>query len=79
MDFFEAIDKRHCVRSFDPNKDVSDELIEKLLDSAKKAPSAGAVYPTRFTISKGEDKEKLRGIVPDQFPMAVLPIGYKND
>ena len=59
MEFFEVIKKRHCVRKFDPNKTVSDEDIAKIIDAGKKAPSAGGLYPTRFSVIKKNDFEEL--------------------
>ena len=59
MEFFEVIKKRHCVREFDAKKSVSDGDIEKIIAVGKKAPSAGGLYPTRFTIVKKKDFEGL--------------------
>ena len=67
MDLFEAIDKRHCCRKFDPSKKIDDKIINQLIDVANKAPSAGAIYPTRFAIFKDSDREKLKGIIPERF------------
>lgn len=54
-DFWQTIKKRKSVRSFDPNKPVSDVLIKKLLGAAKMAPSAGGIYPTDFVIIRDQE------------------------
>lgn len=50
MDVFEAMEKRHSVRSFDTSREVPEELVEKLLYCACLAPSAGNVQPWRFFV-----------------------------
>jgi SagB-type dehydrogenase family enzyme len=60
MDLFEAIKKRHMCRSLDPDKKVPDDLINKLIDAGKRAPSAGGLKDQRFTIVKDQKtKDKL--------------------
>ena len=60
MEFFEVIKKRHCTRSFDPKKPVSEADIAKIIDAGKRAPSAGGIYPVEFAVIKDRlIKEKL--------------------
>ncbi len=66
MDFFEVIKNRHCCRRFDPTRLVDEKLIKKIVEAGKAAPSAGGFYPTRFTIFKGEQKEKLLEVIPER-------------
>jgi nitroreductase len=67
MDLFEAIQKRHMCRSLDPDKKVPDDLIDKLIDAGKRAPSAGGLKDQRFTVAKDkETKNKLMGAALDQ-------------
>ncbi len=49
MDVLEAIKGRRSVRAF-KNQDVSQELVEKLVDAARWAPSAGNIQPWEFII-----------------------------
>ncbi len=68
MEFFEVLKKRHCVRSFDPDKPVNDEDLEKIIDSGRCAPSAGGLYPVDFKVirdqkTKNELVECTRKIV----------------
>lgn len=62
MEFFQAIKKRHCTRSFDPEKAVKEEDIAKIIEAGKRAPSAGGIYPVKFAIIKDQKtKGKLAG------------------
>ena len=58
MDVITAINERASVRGF-KKKPVPRELIEQLLDAARKAPSASNQQPWNFVVVKGEIKEKL--------------------
>ena len=59
MDVFEAIKSRRSVRAF-MREDVSQEDIEKLIDAARWAPSAGNIQPWEFiVVRKPEIKRKL--------------------
>jgi nitroreductase len=60
MEFFQVIKKRHCTRSFNSKKPVSDANLAKIIDAGKKAPSAGGLYPVKFAVVKDQKvKEKL--------------------
>jgi nitroreductase len=48
MDVYDAIYGRRSIRSFDGDRDVPSELVEKLLEAACQAPSAGNVQPWLF-------------------------------
>lgn len=49
MDVLDAIKGRRSVRAF-KSQDVSQELVEKLIDAARWAPSAGNIQPWEFII-----------------------------
>jgi nitroreductase len=50
MDFIELINQRESVRDYDPDKLVSKEIIEKILNTARMAPSAVNKQPWEFWI-----------------------------
>lgn len=50
MDVYEAIYGRHSVRSFDKEKDVLAGTVNKILEAACQAPSAGNIQPWRFRV-----------------------------
>jgi len=59
MEVFEAIKGRRSIRAF-KRRDVSDEDVAKLIDSAIWAPSAGNIQPWEFVIIRKPDvKSKL--------------------
>jgi nitroreductase len=58
----QTIEKRHSIRSF-TEKDVSDDLINILLRSANKAPSAHNQQPWRFIVLRGRKKQELAQLV----------------
>jgi len=49
MDVFEAIKNRRSIRVFE-RKVVSEEQVERLIDAARHAPSAGNIQPWEFVI-----------------------------
>ena len=59
MDVFEAIKNRRSVRAFTPEP-VSDGEVEKLIDAATLAPSAGNIQPWEFVVVR--DPEIKRGL-----------------
>jgi len=59
LDLFEAIKSRRSVRAF-TRQEVSKEEVEKLIDAARWAPSAGNIQPWEFiVVRKPEIKRKL--------------------
>jgi nitroreductase len=57
MDVFEAIRTRRSIREFSPEP-VRAEDVERILDAARHAPSAGNGQPWRFLVAT--DRESLR-------------------
>lgn len=86
MKFFDVLKTRRSIRSYQ-QKDVSDELIEKLISSAMTAPSAGNQQPWHFIVIRDHDKQvKIPSFHPyckmvAEAPAAVLvcgdPVGKK--
>jgi len=59
MDVLEAIKGRRSVRAF-KSEDVSEEIVEKLVDAGRWAPSAGNIQPWEFiVVRKPEIKRRL--------------------
>ena len=66
MDVFEAIQKRKSIRRY-KEKPIPEELIEKILDAGKKAPSAGNIHPEIFVVVKEQEvKEKIASAALNQ-------------
>lgn len=63
---FEAIKGRRSIRAY-TSEPVSDEEIEKLIDAARFAPSAGNIQPWHFIVVKdAKNKQKLAIAALDQ-------------
>ena len=61
MEFTELIHSRESVRSYNPNRPVQKETIEKILDAGRLAPSAVNHQPYKFlVISSPEMLEKVK-------------------
>lgn len=54
MDIFEIFKLRRSIRAF-TEEDVSDEQIEKILEAARWAPSAGNIQPWEFIVVRRPD------------------------
>jgi len=57
MDVFEAVQKRHSIRAYD-SAPIPDEKLEKILEAARLAPSAGNVQPWHFIVVTDVEKRK---------------------
>lgn len=59
MDVLEAIKGRRSIRAF-KNQEVPEEIIKKLIEAARWAPSAGNIQPWKFVVvRKPEIKRRL--------------------
>jgi len=58
MDVITAINERMSIRGF-KEVSISREVIEQLLDAARRAPSASNQQPWNFIVVTGESKERL--------------------
>jgi nitroreductase len=70
MDIFEAIKGRRSVREFLPDE-VSQEDLERILDMARYAPTAGNAQPWKFLLVRDEEnkaglKEVVQGFLRDK-------------
>jgi nitroreductase len=74
MNVIEAIKGRRSIRAF-KNKKVSQETVEKIIDAARWAPSAGNIQPWEFIIvRKREIKKALAEAALDQTFIEETPV-----
>ena len=74
MDLFEAIRHRRSIRAY-TRQNVSEEEVEKLIDAARWAPSAGNIQPWEFIIIRdAKIKQKLTTAALDQTFIEEAPI-----
>ena len=83
MDVFEALTKRKSVRSY-LQTPVPDDVLAKVMEAARLAPSAGNVQPWHFIIVKDEEK-RVRiakgcryGKFLDESPVVIVACGDKR-
>lgn len=54
--FFEVVGRQRACRAFDPDLEVSDELVDQVLDAARFAPSAENTQPWAFVVIRDADR-----------------------
>ncbi|RKX82758.1 MAG: nitroreductase [Spirochaetes bacterium] len=54
MDFYDVVKIRHSLRNYDPNRKVPREVIERILNAGRLAPSAVNNQPWRFIVTDSE-------------------------
>lgn len=61
MEFYDLIRSRESVRNYDPDRPVPKDILERILDAGRLAPSACNIQPYKFlVISSTENLEKVR-------------------
>jgi len=74
MDVFEAIKHRRSIREY-TRRDVSKDLIEKIIDAARMAPSAGNMQPWEFIVIRDpQRKRKVADAALGQMFIATAPV-----
>ena len=54
-DFFQVVARQRACRSFDPDREVGDDLVERVLDAARFAPSSENTQPWVFVVIRDPD------------------------
>jgi nitroreductase len=58
MDFWQVMEARQSVRAFDRQRDVTPEVVIRLLRAAIRAPSAGNCQPWHFFVVRDQETKK---------------------
>ena len=75
MELDRVIAKRKMIRMYDQNRQVPEHLINKLLDNASRAPSAGQTQVQEFIVVKDPAKKrKLRKASVNQEQVEEAPV-----
>jgi len=61
MDFTKVVETRRSIRRYKPDP-VADDLVEKIFESARIAPSASNRQPWHFIVVKDVEKKKALGL-----------------
>ncbi len=59
MNFTEIAENRQSCRNYDPTRDVENEKLEQILESARLSPSACNGQPYFITVCKGKAAKKV--------------------
>jgi nitroreductase len=59
LDFWQVIEERRSVRSFDAERDVPPEMVQRILEAAVRAPSAGNCQPWHFVVVHSKQTRNL--------------------
>ena len=75
MDFMDVMNNRRSINFFDPVKDVPDETLRAMIDTAAKAPSSFNLQPWSLIILRDlEEKKRLQGLAWDQPKVSEAPV-----
>ena len=82
MEFRDLIKTRESVRDYDPSKPVSKEVLNRILEAGRLAPSAANRQPWTFVVVSSEEKLKVvRECYPrkwfQQAPHILVVVGDK--
>lgn len=77
--FKEAIEHRHSYYALSPESPISDEEIQKILETVlESAPSANNSQTTRLVLLLGEDHKKLWNIVRETLRKRIAPERFEK-
>ena len=75
MDFIDVINNRRAVNFFDPNKEVTDETLKEIIETAAKVPSGFNFQPWSLIILRGhEEKMRLQSLAWNQPKVSEAPV-----
>ncbi|WP_319778658.1 nitroreductase family protein [Maridesulfovibrio sp.] len=75
MNFPEILEKRRAVNYFDPERDVEQQLLKKIVEQAAKAPSSYNLQPWKLKVVRDKErKQALRALAFDQPKVTEAPV-----
>jgi len=77
MELIDAISLRRSIRKYE-NKEVSDEIIEDLIESARLAPSAKNRQPWKFVVVKGDMIKKITDMMIEEINEKEVNLGNSS-
>jgi nitroreductase len=83
MEYTELIRKRESIRDYDPERPVSRQVLARILEAGRLAPSACNNQPWKFLVIESPGMlEKLKACYPRQWfkdaPQILVVIGLRN-
>jgi len=73
MELYEAIKGRRSIRAYKP-QNVPEEIVDKLIEAASFAPSAGNIQPWKFVIARKPETKKKLAQAADQAFIEEAPV-----
>jgi len=75
MEFKDVIKQRRAVNFFDPTKDVTDEQLRQIIETAALAPSSSNLQPWYLIVLRDkEEKERLKKVASNQPKITDAPV-----
>ena len=75
MDFIDVINNRRAVNFFDPDKDVPDETLRAMIETAAKVPSSFNLQPwSLIVLREHEEKTRLQSLAWNQPKVSEAPV-----
>ncbi|MFO7972831.1 MAG: nitroreductase family protein [Desulfobacterales bacterium] len=75
MDFIDVMNNRRAVNFFDPDKDVPDETLKAMIQTAARAPSSFNLQPWSLIILRAqEEKKRLQSLAWNQPKVSEAPV-----
>src|SRR5512133_2874 len=83
MDFTELIKNRESIRNYDPDRPVPREVLERILEAGRLAPTASNIQPFRFlVVSSPEMLGKVRACYHREWfkeaPHILIVVGFRD-
>ncbi|MGH3762071.1 nitroreductase family protein [Actinophytocola sp.] len=83
MEFQEVVRRRRMVRTFQPDRPVPPEVLDRILHNATRGPSAGYSQGQAFLVLQGEDLARFWAMRPKgngvrTAPLLIVPLSCKR-
>lgn len=84
MDFYDVLRERFSLRSYDPDKKIPDDTLERILNAGRIAPSASNKQPWKFLVIKNPQlKSRIQACYSREWlknaPVILVAVGNKDD
>ena len=84
MDFYDVIRQRRSIRNYDPNRPVEPEVMQRILEAGRIAPSATNAQPWTFVVvSSPEGLSRVRSAYSASWfqdaPAVLAVVGRRSD
>jgi nitroreductase len=83
MDFYKVVRSRRSIRDYDPERDIPDEVLQRILEAGRLAPTASNRQPFRFKVIRSKKRrEEICACYKGQWlkdaPVILVAVGYRD-